>query len=121
MQLVYAMQGVVSIMIQRGFRVALTVMIACGVSFTAEQTWTGQISASMCNAAHNTMDHDCILNCIKAGAKYVFASKGKVLEIQNQDFGDLEKYAGQTVKLTGALGSDGKAVTVSKVEAASGR
>lgn len=101
-------------MMQRGFRVALTVLIACGVSFAAEQTWTGQISTSMCGTAH--MGSRCIQNCVKAGEKYVFVSKGKVREIRNQDFGDLEKHAGHTVKLTGTLGPDGKTVTVSKVE-----
>ena len=108
-------------MMQKGFRVTLTVLLACGVSFAADQTWTGRISASMCSAAHNVMEHDCILNCIKAGAKYVFVNKGQVREIQNQDFGDLEKHAGHTVKLTGALGSDGKTVTVSKIEMGSAR
>lgn len=105
-------------MIHRGLRVALTALIACGVSF-AQQTWTGRISASMCGQAH--MDGKCIQNCIKAGERYVFVSKGKVREIQNQDFGDLEKHAGHTVKLTGTLGSDGKTVTVSKVEMVSAR
>ena len=103
-------------MMQRGFRVALAVLIACGVSFAAEQTWTGQISASMCNAAHNAMDRECIMNCIKAGAKYVFVSKGKVHEIRNQDFGDLEKHAGHAVNLTGTLDENGKTITVNKVE-----
>lgn len=67
------------------------------------------------------MDSKCIHNCIKAGEKYVFASKGKVREIRNQDFGDLEKHAGHSVKLTGELGSDGKTITVTKVEMASAR
>ena len=104
-------------MIQRGFRIVLTALIACGASF-AEQTWTGRISTRMCGTAH--MDNKCVLNCVKAGEKYVFVSKGKVREIQNQDFGDLEKHAGHTVKLTGTLSSDGK-VTVSKVEMAPAR
>ena len=105
-------------MMQRGFRVALTVLIACGVSF-AEQAWTGWISTSMCGMAH--MEKKCIQNCVKAGEKYVFVSKGKVLEIQNQDFADLENHAGHAVKLTGTLGSDGKTVTVSKVQMGSAR
>ncbi len=100
-------------MMQRGFRIALMALLACG-ALLAEQTWTGRISANMCGTAH--MDSQCIRNCIKAGEKYVFVTKGKVREIQNQDFGDLEKHAGHTVKLTGTLGSDGKTVTVSKVE-----
>ena len=93
---------------------ALMALIACGVSF-AEQTWTwtGSISTGMCGMAH--MDSKCVQNCVKAGEKYVFVSKGKVLAIQNQDFADLDKHAGHIVKLTGTLGSDGKTVIVSKV------
>lgn len=97
---------------QQHFRMALMALIACGVSF-AEQTWTGSISTGMCGMAH--MDSKCVQNCVKAGEKYVFVSKGKVLAIQNQDFADLDKHAGHIVKLTGTLGSDGKTVIVSKV------
>lgn len=89
------------------------VWMTTGVSFAA-QTWAGEITASMCGKSH--MDSKCIQNCIKAGEKYVFVSKGKVHEIQNQDFAELEKHAGHPVKLTGTLSSDGKSVTVSKVE-----
>ena len=86
-------------------------------TFAAEQTWTGRISSNMCKAG---MDHDCIMNCIKAGEKYVFVSKGQVHQIQNQDFSDLDKHTGHTVKLTGDLGSDGKTITVTKVTMVSG-
>ena len=101
---------------QQVFRIILTALISCGGSFAAEKTWTGEISSSMCNSTHGGMGHDCILNCIKAGEKYVFINKKEVHPIQNQDFSDLEKHAGHTVKLTGDLGSDGKTVTVTKVE-----
>ena len=94
--------------------------MACGAVFAAEQTWTGEISSSMCNSTHGSMGHDCIMNCIKAGEKYVFIHKGQVHPIQNQDVGDLETHAGHTVKLTGDLGSDGKTINVTKVEMASG-
>ena len=66
------------------------------------------------------MGHDCILNCIKAGEKYVFVTKGQVRKINNQEFSDLEKHAGHTVKLTGDLGSDGKTITVTKVAMVAG-
>ena len=94
--------------------ITLAVLIACGASFAAEQTWTGEITAGMCSASHG-MGHDCILNCIKAGEKYVFVTKGQVRIINNQDFSDLEKHAGHAVRLTGDLGSDGKTITVTKV------
>lgn len=94
--------------------ITLAVMIACGASFAAEQTWIGEITSSMCSAGRG-MGHDCILNCIKAGEKYVFLTKGQVRKINNQEFSDLEKHAGHTVKLTGDLSSDGKTITVTKV------
>ena len=43
--------------------ITLAVMIACGASFAAEQTWIGEITSSMCSAGRG-MGHDCILNCI---------------------------------------------------------
>ena len=95
-------------------RIITTALIACGAIFGAGQTWTGQITSSMCSSGHG-MGHDCIMNCIKAGEKYVFVNKGLVHQIQNQDFADLEKHAGHTVKLTGEVGPDGKTITVTKV------
>jgi len=73
--------------------VILTAVLACGASFAVEQTWTGKITAGMCGATHG-MGHDCIMNCIKAGEKYVFVNKRQVHPIQNQDFSDLDKHAG---------------------------
>ena len=69
----------------------LTAVFACAASVAAEQTWTGRITSSMCKTG---MDHDCIMNCIKAGEKYVFVNKGQVHTIQNQDFADLATQAG---------------------------
>jgi len=89
----------------------------------AEQKMTGKISDSMCGATHKTMaEHgtskmsarDCTLACVKNGGKYVFVSAGKVYQIQNQDFVDLEKHAGHTVKLSGD--ATGDSVVVSKIE-----
>ncbi len=100
-------------------RVGLTVLFACCVSFAADQSWTGQLSTDMCGTGH--MDKKCIENCVKAGEKYVVVSKGKVYEIQNQDFTDLGQHVGDIVKVTGTLGPDGKTVTVSKVEMGSDR
>ena len=78
-------------------------------------TWTGKISDSACGASHAKMraahsdlasDKDCTLACIKMGSKYVFVSKGKVFQIENQNLDDLQKYAGQNVTLTGKLTGD---------------
>ena len=88
-------------------------------------TWKGNISDDMCGADHSSMSstgkpvnpHDCTLLCVKGGSKFVFVSEGKVFDIANQKFADLNKYAGSAVSLTGDLASDGKAITVSSIAA----
>jgi len=89
----------------------------------AEQIFTGQISDSLCKAKHEEAaegqgkmaDHDCTVACVKGGSKYVLlAADGKVYDIANQDFKDLEARAGQKVKMTGEL--KGNAITVSKID-----
>ena len=85
-------------------------------------TWTGQISDSMCGAHHKTMaEHgkkmsarECTEACVKNGGKYVFVSKGKVHNIENQDFAGLPEHAGHTVNLTGDMNGD--SIKVSNLE-----
>ncbi len=89
----------------------------------ADMTWTGKISDSMCGASHAKMiaahpaakmtDRDCTLACVKAGAKYVFVTGGKVYNISNQDLAALQTHAGRTVRLTGEMKGD--TITVSKI------
>ena len=59
-------------------------------------------------------DRDCTLACVKAGAKYVFVSDGKVYNIANQSLAALEKEAGGSVRLTGDVNGD--TITVAKVQ-----
>ncbi|HZT75472.1 MAG TPA: hypothetical protein VFA27_02360 [Vicinamibacterales bacterium] len=89
----------------------------------ADQTFTGQISDSLCKAKHEEAaedqgkmsDHDCTVACVKGGSKYVLlGADGKVYDIANQDFKDLEKNAGAHVKITGEL--KGTAISVSKID-----
>jgi len=89
----------------------------------AEQTFTGQISDSLCKAKHEEAaedqgkmsDHDCTVACVKGGSKYVLlGADGKVYAIANQDFKDLEKMAGAKVKITGELKND--SISVSKID-----
>jgi hypothetical protein len=91
-------------------------------SWALAATMSGTISDSMCGASHANMlaahkdlktDRDCTLGCVKAGAKYVFVSNGKVYQIANQDQPDLQKDAGESVRLTGNVNGD--TITVSKV------
>jgi hypothetical protein len=83
-----------------------------------QQTWTGEITTGMCKVTGGSMAHDCILNCVRGGEKYVLIAKGQVREISNQDFSDLKDHAGHRVRLTGNLGPDGKTITVEKLETA---
>jgi len=91
-------------------------------AFGAEQTWTGQISDSLCGAKHEEAvegqgkmpDRDCTAACVRGGSKYVLVVDGKILQIANQDNGDLSTHAGHKVKLTGEL--KGQAITVTKIE-----
>jgi hypothetical protein len=98
-------------------------LLAAFASFAsaATMTMTGMISDSMCGASHAKMtaghpgmtDKACAQGCVKAGAKYVFVSDGKVYQIANQNQADLAKQAGDAVSLTGDV--KGETITVSKV------
>lgn len=91
----------------------LIALLACS-AFAAEKTWVGAISDSKCGAKHMTgaehgakmSNRDCTEACIKGGAKYVFVSKGKVYNLDNQDYAGLAEHAGHTVKLTGEMTGD---------------
>jgi hypothetical protein len=97
-------------------------------AFAADQTWTGQISDSMCGANHSQMiatknkelrvssgapERDCTLACVKDSGKYVFIRPGKVYKLANQNFAGIAMHAGETVRLTGDL--QGDVITVSKI------
>jgi hypothetical protein len=104
-------------------RIILTAMMMFGASSVFAATMTGTISDSKCGATHKAMkEHDakltdtaCTEACVKGGAKYVFASGGKVYQIENQNDPQLAANAGRTVKLTGDIKGD--TITVSQVAA----
>ncbi len=102
-------------------KTAAALFAFCLPAFTAQQTWTGQISDSMCGASHAAMGDmgknpsECIACCIKGGSKYVLASNGKIFEIEDQRFGDLSKAAGHTASVTADLDGNGKTITVSRI------
>src|SRR5580693_1713990 len=87
----------------------------------AEQTWTGQISDSLCGAKHMSAEHgkkpvsdrDCAQACVQKSAQYVLVVNGKVYKLVNHD-ADLKAHAGYTVNLTGDL--TGETIRVAKIE-----
>jgi hypothetical protein len=111
------------------FIASLAFVVVTSAAFAAEQTWSGQISDSMCGKDHSMMQHggkkvsarDCTLECVKAGGKYVFVSKGTVYAIDNQDLKDLEMHAGHNVQLTGEMSADKKTIHVSKITMPAGK
>ena len=93
----------------------LAVLFGAAFSFGAEKSWKGTISDSMCGASHKSAiehsgkkmtDRECTEACIKEGAKYVFASGGKVYNIENQDYAGLAEHAGHHVTLRGEMTGD---------------
>lgn len=82
-----------------------------------QRAYYGDISDSNCGVHHQMAGnaHGCTLGCVKHGAKYVFVTGGKVYPIANQNLPDLEKYAGEHVKIMGARTPDGKEITVSNI------
>ena len=94
-----------------------------GLPVTAQQTFTGRLSDSLCGASHQTKaaagglaDRECLFACTKALATYVLVDENnKMLPIANQDAMGLPLYAGRPVKLTGERKGD--AIFVTKVEA----
>ena len=94
-------------------------------ALAAEQTWTGQISDSMCGAKHMSAEHgnksvsdrECALACAGKGAQLVLVSGGRVYKLTNHD-ADLKVHAGHNVSLTGDV--TGETIRVTKIEMAKG-
>ena len=97
--------------------------VLLSASLSAQQSWSGQISDSMCKAKHEEAaegqgkmaDRDCTLSCVRGGSKFVLLVDGKVLQIANQDNKDLQTFAGQQVTVTGDL--KGETLTVATISA----
>lgn len=104
--------------------ILLAALLALSASVSAGQSWTGRISDSICKAKHEETsegagamaDHDCAVACVRGGSKYILLTDGKVLQIANQSFADLAKFAGQDVTVTGELNGD--TLTLTKIDSA---
>jgi hypothetical protein len=105
---------------------AVAVFVSVSSAIAAPNTWTGKITDSMCDKDHSMMASggkqpdakECTLACVKSGSKFVFVSGDKVYEIANQDLPALKTFAGDKVKLTGELESDGNTIKADKLAAA---
>ena len=97
----------------------LGLLLAAGLSLAASEkggarTFVGSISDSMCGAKHMMAgsDAECTRTCVKQGSDYALVVGDKVYTLKG-NAADLDKYAGQKVKVTGKL--DGKTLQASSV------
>lgn len=100
--------------------IAVAFVIMAGMSFAAEQTWTGVISDTMCAKSHQSniehalensgkrmTDQECTVGCVmRRGQKYVFVSDRKIYQIENQSYAGLADHAAHQVNLKGSLTGD---------------
>ena len=95
----------------------LLILGIIGCTAQPTQTLTGTLSDTMCGAKHMMKDMSaaaCTRECVKAGADYALVSGGKVYTLKG-NFSQLDKFAGQAVKVTGKL--SGKVMTVDDISA----
>ena len=93
--------------------IATTVAIAAG----KPQTFTGEVSDSMCGAKHMMAGNDsCTRDCVRKGSNYALLVGDKVYTLHTDDkaaLDELDKLAGAKAKITGI--ADGEIIKVSKV------
>ena len=88
-----------------------------GVLAQSSQTLTGTVSDSMCGAQHMMKDATpakCTRECVKSGSDYALVSGGKVYTLKGNS-AQLDKFAGQSVKVTGKV--SGSTMTVDSISA----
>ena len=106
----------------RKFRLTVLLFAAAMIVLAAAkpQTFTGEVSDSMCGAKH-MMDNkaECTRTCVSKGSNYALVVGDKVYTLNTTDKGALDKLntlAGEQAKVTGT--ANGDAIDVTKVAAA---
>ncbi len=93
---------------------------ALAAGAASQQTYTGVITDSMCGNNHAMMkvtpDSKCVTECVKHGAKYALYDGKATYVLSDQK--TPEKFAGQKVKVTGALNEKTKILKVDSISAA---
>jgi hypothetical protein len=95
-----------------GASLAVPAVLAAGKA----QTFTGQVSDSMCGAKHAMPGSpaECTRACVGKGSKYALVSGEKVYTLETSDktaLDQLDKLAGEPAKVTGTADGDTIAVT----------
>jgi streptogramin lyase len=85
-----------------------------------KQTFVGVITDTMCGKDHSMMkdppDGKCVLDCVKAGAKYAIHDGKAVYALSDQE--TPAKYAAQKVKVVGILDPKTNVIKVESIQAA---
>ncbi len=100
---------------------ALAISTTAALGAGKSQTFTGEVSDSMCGAKHMMQGKpgECARACVGKGSSYALVVGDKVYSLQTQDKAaqdELGKLAGEKAKVTGT--ADGETIQVSKVDAA---
>jgi hypothetical protein len=99
----------------------LTSLLIAGalVAGAATQTFTGVITDSMCGKDHAMMkvtpDSKCVQECVKHGSKYVLFDGKNSYVLSDQK--TPEQFAGQKVKVTGAVNEKTQILKVDSIAA----
>jgi len=95
----------------------LSIAVMITVAASKAQTFTGEVSDSMCGAKHMMENKaDCTRACISKGSSYALVVGDKVYKLNTSDKAALDKLntlAGEQAKVTGT--ADGDTIEVSKV------
>jgi len=108
----------------RSRRLKLLAFLFIGLMITVaaakDQTFTGEVSDSMCGAKHMMESKaECTRACVSKGSNYALVVGDKVYTLQTSDkaaLDQLNSLAGQEAKVSGK--ANGDTITVSKVAAA---
>jgi Protein of unknown function (DUF5818) len=103
----------------RSVLLVLALVLSASLLYAADETWTGVISDSHCNAMHakaSKAAETCVEKCIKGGNSYVFVNgaDSKVFKLDPAD--KAKGHGGHEVKVTGTV--EGDTIHVKSIEAA---
>ena len=85
--------------------IGLVMLSRVGAFAQSSQTLTGTVGDVMCGAKHMMADEtpaQCTRECVKGGSDYALISDGKVYTLKGNN-AQIDKFAGQSVKVTGKL------------------
>ena len=95
----------------------LSIAVMSTVAASKAQTFTGEVSDSMCGAKHMMENKaDCTRACVSKGSSYALVVGDKVYTLHTSDKAALDQLntlAGEKAKVTGT--ADGDTIEVSKV------